>query len=366
MGSRLRAIFVVLVLFGICGVLPSAAAAPREVTVVTHDLAPFVITKDGIKSGFSVDIWEEIAKRQQWTTRYIDVDDVKEQLAAVSDGQASVAMGAVSITAERSKQFDFSQPTLNAGLQIMVPAGGNSPSSPGLQSFLALLFSKTMLVWLTAALAITIIPAHLLWLIERRHADSMVSGSYFPGIFQAFGWGLGMLSASVDASPRHWFTRTLAILWAFVSIIFVAFYTANLTATLTVQKFDSKISGPGDLVGKKVCTVAGTTSENYLRSLGVPVSTEEQIGDCFAALRNKSFDAVVFDSPVLRYFVAHDGAGVGALAGPIFQAEDYGFAFRNGDELRKAADEALLKMRADGTYDLIKQKWFGNPNEGGS
>ena len=99
MGSRLRAIFVVLVLFGICGVLPSAAAAPREVTVVTHDLAPFVITKDGIKSGFSVDIWEEIAKRQQWTTRYIDVDDVKslggrwsEQITAYAVNAFEAAM----------------------------------------------------------------------------------------------------------------------------------------------------------------------------------------------------------------------------------------------------------------------------------
>ena len=36
-----------------------------------------------------------------------------------------------------------------------------------------------------------------------------------------------------------------------------------------------------------------------------------------------------------------------------------GIAFRLGSDLRKQADEALLKMRADGDYDLIKQKWFG-------
>jgi ABC-type amino acid transport substrate-binding protein len=47
------------------------------------------------------------------------------------------------------------------------------------------------------------------------------------------------------------------------------------------------------------------------------------------------------------------------LAGPIFQTEDYGIAFPNGSELRKQADSALLSMREDGTYELIKQKWFG-------
>jgi ABC-type amino acid transport substrate-binding protein len=68
---------------------------------------------------------------------------------------------------------------------------------------------------------------------------------------------------------------------------------------------------------------------------------------------------VVFDAPVLRYHVANDGAGLMELAGPIFQTEDYGIAFPNGSELRKQADSALLSMREDGTYELIKQKWFG-------
>jgi polar amino acid transport system substrate-binding protein len=47
------------------------------------------------------------------------------------------------------------------------------------------------------------------------------------------------------------------------------------------------------------------------------------------------------------------------MAGAIFQSEDYGIAFRNGSELRKQLDEALLTIREDGTYDLIKGKWFG-------
>ena len=44
----------------------------------------------------------------------------------------------------------------------------------------------------------------------------------------------------------------------------------------------------------------------------------------------------------------------------MFQAEDYGFLFRIGSDLRKQIDQTLLTMREDGTYDQIKQKWFGN------
>ena len=56
---------------------------------------------------------------------------------------------------------------------------------------------------------------------------------------------------------------------------------------------------------------------------------------------------------------AHDGAGDATLVGTVFQNNDYGIAFHNGSDLRKQADEALLKMREDGDYDMIKEKWFG-------
>ena len=83
------------------------------------------------------------------------------------------------------------------------------------------------------------------------------------------------------------------------------------------------------------------------------------IKECYSGLKGGDFDAVVFDAPVLAYYVAHDGSEAATLVGTIFMNEDYGIAFRLGSDLRKQADEALLKMRADGDYDLIKQKWFG-------
>lgn len=76
-------------------------------------------------------------------------------------------------------------------------------------------------------------------------------------------------------------------------------------------------------------------------------------------LKTDAFDAVVFDAPVLAYYVANGGAGNGVLVGTTFENEDYGIAFRNNSEIRKQADEALLKMREDGDYAMIKQKWFG-------
>lgn len=363
MVTRLHALAIVALLIALVGGLPGIAApakaAPRTVRVATHDIEPFVMSHDNLKSGFTIDILDQIAKHEGWTFEYVDVANVSEQLKAVADSKADAAAAALSITAERAALFDFSQPTLSGGLQIMVPAGSTERSSPGLVDFLKLLFSKAVLVWLAAAFVLAVVPAHLIWLTERRHADSPMSKKYFPGIFQAVGYGLGMLAAQPDEMPRHWINRIVGILLAFVSIVFVAYYTATLTANLTVEKFNSQISSPADLVGKRVCTVDKTTSASFLQQEGIGFTGVPAIKECYSGLKGGDFDAVVFDAPVLAYYVAHDGSEAATLVGTIFMNEDYGIAFRLGSDLRKQADEALLKMRADGDYDLIKQKWFG-------
>lgn len=356
-------------LVAVIGVLPafapSASADQRTVTVATRNLAPFVITNGDTKSGFTIDVLEGIAKRVGWKLNYLDFPTVSEQLKAVAEGRADAAAAAVSITSARTQQFDFSQPILDGGLQILVPITAREPSSPGLAEFVKLLFSKAVLVWLVAALVITLIPAHILWLLERRHDDSMVSKSYFPGIFESFRWSLGALAGVADDSPRQSAARAITVVWGFVCIIFIAYYTATLTANITVGKFDAQINSPSDLIGKKVCTVANTTSASALKGFGVAFEGVPSIDDCYKGLQSAKFEAAVYDAPVLAYYVNREGRGAVELAGAVFQPEGYGIAFKNGSELRKQADTELLAMREDGEYAVIQQKWFGDASSGG-
>jgi polar amino acid transport system substrate-binding protein len=367
MGSRFRGLISVLMIIAGFAFLPlavPAGAQPREVTVTVRTLAPFVMNQDNNRTGFTIELWEEIAKRQQWSTKYLDAENVAAQLKNITEKRADVAAGAISITGERMSTFDFSQPILAAGLQIMVPKRSTAAAEPSITNFLPLLFSKTMLFWLLGGLLMALIPAHITWLAERRHSDSMVSNSYFPGIFQAFIFSGETLTATQEDVPRHWVSRALTILWGFVAIVFVSFFTATLTTTLTVGSFESQINRPQDLFDKKVATVTGTTSAKFLEGIGVQATGLPTIDDCYRALEKGDYAAVVFDSPVLAYYVTHDGADVAELAGTVFKAEDYGLAFAQGDPLRQAVDQSLLEMRQDGTYDTIREKYFGDSESG--
>ncbi|MEI7913595.1 MAG: transporter substrate-binding domain-containing protein [Mycobacteriaceae bacterium] len=362
MTARARSLItVILLVAAIAGLpgLPRADAAPRQVTVATRELAPFVMTQGDVKTGFTIDLLNDIAKHTGWTYTYLENDNVQGLLRTVAEGRADMGAGAVSITGERAKMFDFSQPILNAGLQIIAPVGNTEHTHPGLVDFVKLLFSHSMAVWLLAALALTVLPAHIIWLLERGDPGSMVDKSYFPGIFQAFGWGLGMLSAAPFDPPQRWPIRMITVLWTFVSIIFVAYYTAILTTNLTVAGINSQIKSPADLVGKSVCTVTNTTSATALSKLGVGFTGTSKIDDCFTRFEKKEFEAVVYDAPVLQYYVTHRGAGIADVAGPVFKDEDYGVVFPIGSELRREFDDALLAVQEEGEFDRLKTKWFG-------
>ena len=118
--------------------------------------------------------------------------------------------------------------------------------------------------------------------------------------------------------PHQWVARTFSIFWIFAGVVFVAFYTAQLTTTLTVEQIRGAIEGPADLPGKQVGDISaqhrgGLSSGSERTGAGV-LQPEEM----FKALLDKKVDAVVFSAPVLLYYAAHAGKGRVKVVGPEF------------------------------------------------
>jgi polar amino acid transport system substrate-binding protein len=145
----------------------------------------------------------------------------------------------------------------------------------------------------------------------------------------------------------------------FVGIAFVAYFTATITASMTVQQLYGDINGPDDLLGKRVATTTGSTSSTYLRERRIQTTEYSQIDAAVQALEQGTVKAVVFDSPVLLYYAAQKARGKVQVVGPVFREEDYGIVFPSGSRWRKPVNNALLRLKEDGTYDQIYDKWFG-------
>jgi polar amino acid transport system substrate-binding protein len=338
----------------------SAQGETPELRVAAYIAPPAVMEQNGTLTGFSVDLWNAIAARLKVRTSYQVMPDVSHLEEALRSKNADLTVG-LFITSARDEVFDFSIPTLQAGLQIMVrDTGEKAGTANPLSDLLHLLFSRTTVLWLGMALLIVLIPAHLVWLLERRKSDGMLSDrNYFPGIFEVIYWGLSSLTSQAQTMPRHWVARALSIFWMFTSVVFVALYTAQLTTTLTVEQIRGAIEGPGDLPGKQVATVAGSTAVDYLRGQNAQVQEFATPDQMYKALLDKKVDAVVTAAPMLLYYAAHEGKGRVKTVGPEFNTAPAAIMVQLDSPLRRKINVALIKIRENGTYQQIYDKWFG-------
>ena len=330
-------------------------AAPLR--VVTKPLEPFVIVKDGRLSGFSIELWERIAQELGVQTEWVQVATVKDQLAVVQQGTVDAAIAGISMTAEREGVIDFSHPYFNSGLRIMT----STRPDAGFTNTLRLLASPELLRIFAVGLLIMLAMAHIIWLAERNHHPAMPK-AYLPGLWEATWWALGTIATAEygGSDTRVVWRRLIAMIWVVLSIILIAQFTASVTSLLTVQQLSDTVTGPNDLPGKSVVTVANTTAARYLSQQHIRAREVETIDDAYALLDQGEAQAIVYDAPVLLYHTLTAGKGRTQVVGPLFQEEGYGIALPTGSALREPINEILLRLRQDGSYDALYQRWFGN------
>ena len=340
----------------------SAQGEITEVRVAVTIAPPFVMEQNGSLTGFSIDLWNAIAKQLKVKTSYQIKPDYGAVEEALRSNGADLTL-ASTITSARDEVFDFSLPTLEAGLQIMVLDTGatHGPTTriAPVVDMLRLLFSRTTLEWIAVGLLIVLVPAHLVWLLERGNQDGIISSrNYFPGILEACFWGLSSLTSQAQGMPRQWLARSIAIFWMFASVVFIASYTAQLTTTLTVEQIRGAIEGPGDLPGKQVATIMSSATADYLREQKAQVQ-EFPPDQMFKALLDNKVDAVVAPAPVLLYYAANEGKGRVKVVGPEFNRAQVAVLVHLDSPLRRQIDLALLVLRENGTYQHIFERWFG-------
>ena len=371
--TKNHTMLTVVIIIGIANAMPAYAqrasstavattAEAPELRVAAFVIPPLVIEQNGSLTGFGIDLWNAIAARLKRKTAYQIVPDVSALEEAMRSKSADLTL-ALFITSARDEKYDFSYPTLEAGLQVMVrdPHQAAATENP-LWAMLRLMLSRTTVAWLGMALLLVLIPAHVVWLLERWRGDSAISRpKYFPGIFEAAYWALSTLTTQAEAMPKQWLARILAILWMFAGVVFVAFYTAQLTTTLTVEQIRGAIEGPDDLPGKQVGTITHSLAVDYLLEHHAEVQEYSTTDKMYEALLDKEVDAVVTGAPILRYYASHEGQGQVKMVGPEINIAPIAIMVQLDSPLRKKIDIALLALREDGSYQRLYDKWFGSP-----
>jgi len=332
--------------------IASNVSANEEIVIGTIEREPFSYQENGKWTGFSIDLWWKIAEETGFTYTFKEYSSFSELLWWTQNKDVDASVANISITLEREKKMDFSQPIFDSWLNIMIAKIWSE-----LWIFDNKIFQNPQKTLLYIGLFIIVI-AHffrilnvILWNI--RPFD------YFPDIFIVF-WEM------ITQYIGRYGGRILFISVMWISIFCVSYYTQKIT--IVFAEYEDRVE-THDLsqyknVTKlkiwktKVWVTNSSTSESYLKRKGLSTVWFDSFDTMIWDLIDGKIEVIVHDDPLLRYMAAKDEKQRFNITAKTFNPEKFGIAFPEKSDLREEIDRTILKLRENWEYKEIYDKYF--------
>jgi polar amino acid transport system substrate-binding protein len=358
--KRLAGVIIWVMIFG--GIHTDAQGqtlSGRTLIVGTKEVPPFAMkNSEGTWTGVSIDLWRQIAAELKRPFEFRE-RDLQGLLDGVADGSLDVAVAALSITAKREEICDFSHPYYVTGLGIAISTRHKTPWLAVLKKLFSRHYLKVVIGLCVLLLAI----GTLMWWLEHQRNPDQFGGGTAAGIGSGFWWSAVTMTTVGygDKAPVTLGGRIVAFIWMLLAIIIVSVFTATITSTLTVAHMDVPVKGPQDLPRVRVGAIADTTGESYLQDHRISYTSYKTALEGLRAIKAGAIEALVYDSPILRYLI-HDGfQGELEVLPHIFHREDYGIALPKSSSLRKPINLVLLeKIQGREWLDILHQYLGGS------
>jgi polar amino acid transport system substrate-binding protein len=333
------------------------SGARAELIIGTKQAPPFAMKDEaGDWSGISIELWRGIAAELGLSYKFREFD-LQGLLGAVERGEVDAAVAALTVTAEREKTMDFSHPFYNTGLSIAVLP----TKSSGLFSILGRILSPDFLKIVGALTMLLFAVGLVMWLLERKRNAAQFGGTPAEGIWSGFWWSAVTMTTVGygDKTPQTWAGRLVAIVWMFTALVIIAGLTGAIASALTVSHFEAAVNGPEDLHRVSVGTIAGSTSEGYLRAHRIMYHNFPTVEEGLRAVAERRIDAFVYDAPLLQYLTRTQFAGEVKVLPRTFEKQNYAIAMPQGSSLREPLNRALLKRISQPEWQDTLYRYLG-------
>ena len=311
---RLRLIPALLVLAMAtrpAAVLAAGDRPPRQEVLrvgVVEGSPPCSVRQGGGWSGLAVDLWAQIASREQLAYELVPHRSLSELLAATAAARVDVAVQCINISPERLQRYRFTLPFQEDGLAVLVASNQVQTGLVLLQSALG----QGLLQVLGIYLLLMLLLGFSLWRIENAGrqdpVDALSRRRQFVHIVQILATGPG--SNTLVTTIRGNGVVLLAYLVRVVSAsVLVGVVTVNVVADIQLRN-RGNIKRLDDLRGLRVAARPGSVSEQLLLELNAtgqpPVQrvTLPTVAEALPLLAQGRVQAVVADTLQLRSLLA--------------------------------------------------------------
>lgn len=339
--------------------LCSATASARTLRVGVAGPKPWVVDTPGqnMADGFSIRLWQAVAGKLALPFRLVRMKSVEDQLQGVISGRIDIAVGPISITADRARKISFSQPYFSASLAILTV--GEPPNLwERIRPFLSYAFAAVV----AGLLLVIFVVGNVVWMLERRHNPG-IPEEWASGVANAM-WLTLVTMTTVgygDRVPRTSFGRIVIGIWMLFATVMVSALTASITTALTLSNLDTtNIRSAEALSGKRVAVVSNTVGENFAHAFRAVVLRAPTLHEAIHLLITRRADAVVFDEPSLRfYMLRHTDLNL-ALLVASFDVQTFGYALPAQNKLLREVNIALLNLQESGDIRSLRDLWFSS------
>lgn len=304
-------------------------------------------------TGFEVELWDQIARRQKIEYSFTEEEDFEHLLKQTENGVYGMSLAGITRTIKRASNLRMSFHTLDTGLTI----GTKRNQHLRFKDLLMGIFSQSTMRILALLIFSSAFFGHLYWLVERGNS---VSAEYSAGILESFWWSVVTFSTVGygDISPITTAGVMLGIVSILIGLAIFGLYLGQINSSLGNLSARTNIRNRSDLAGKRVGVKKSTTSVRHANDFSRDVQEFSTFTELMDAFRDGHIDAVVADEVVIKSFSKTDDI---ISTGGLFARQSYSFIFPKDteDELIDRVNESLIEIHSDGTYDELYEKYFG-------
>ncbi|CAB4001092.1 glutamate receptor 2-like [Paramuricea clavata] len=371
--------------------------------IVTIQEAPFSMKKydnhtgNAAWEGFCMDMLTELAERLEFNYvlhgsfdgnfggKSAETQEWNGMVREIVDGKADMAVAAFTISSIRQEVIDFSIPYIDLGLTVMMK---KKESEKGLLAFMDpftndvwfLLFCSTMYVGLLLTLCSKLSPYGFYGQVVQANEnvlgedamDDLEENQENMNLDESTFFSMGsLLGQGTDNQPKAISGKVIAAVWWMTGTIFVATYTANLAAFLTISKSGINIRSLEDLVNQneiKYGTVQSSQPSQFFEQSNIPLYqkmwSHMQSADTLVESSSVAFEKVqkgdyafVWDSAILDYAINQKPCNTFIL-NDLFSPLGYGIGLPLNSPYKDVISEEILKLRESGFLDKLKNEWF--------
>ena len=315
-----------------------SAAVGKKLIIGLTETPPFVVEENGTYSGLSIASWDLVNEKLAADFEFRSYPTLISLLQAIEKGEVDLSINPVTVTDQRMKRLDFSQP------YFISYTGIAKKIETTIWSYLSNILSWNFISAILILVGVIFIFGFLVWLFEHKSNKEEFGGG-LRGIFQGFWWSAVTMTTVGygDKSPRTFGGRFVGLVWMFMAIILISSLTAGIASSLTVQKVNEEINTIDDLGRFDVITVAGSSAQELLEQYNI--KSEEVIDEregIQEILKGRS-SLFVYDEPILKYEIdrreLNDDLQV---LQQTLKRDYYSYTFPKNSQLLKVIDPILI------------------------